>query len=80
MTASHEPSRPSWRCAACGHDWPCRSRREELLGENTGGVVPLALLMASYYEQAVRDHPSVMASTLYARFLGWVRHHHPRPR
>jgi hypothetical protein len=24
MTSRHQPSRPTWRCAGCGHDWPCR--------------------------------------------------------
>ena len=68
----HEPSRPSWRCAACGHDWPCPRRREELLADTAGSVVSLAVLMANYFEAAVQDHPTVLISTLYVRFFGWV--------
>ena len=72
MTGRHEPSRPSWRCAGCGHEWPCRLRRDELLAETTGSAVPLALFMACYFEDAVRDHPTILIGTLYVRFFGWV--------
>jgi hypothetical protein len=73
MISRHQPSRPTWRCAGCGDDWPCRWRREELLTETTGSPVQLALLMAGYFRDAVSDHPTVLVSTLYVRFFGWVR-------
>jgi hypothetical protein len=35
--------------------------------------VVLALLMARYFNEALEDHPTVMVSQLYLRFMGWVR-------
>jgi hypothetical protein len=75
MTSPHQPQRPSWRCVACGDEWPCPSRRAELAAEGTGQV-ELALLMARYFQEAVEDHPIVLASALYTRFFGWVRWRH----
>ena len=69
----HEPSRPSWRCAACQDEWPCGSRRRELLCEFGPSKVRLALHMAPYFEEAVGDSPRTPISVLYGRFLGWVR-------
>jgi hypothetical protein len=74
MTSRHQPSRPTWRCDGCGHDWPCPPRREELLAETAGGPVALALLMAEYFHDAVGDHPTVLVSALYVRFFDWVPH------
>jgi hypothetical protein len=76
LTSRHEPARPGWRCEACGDEWPCRQRRNELTLECGGNRLALAVLMARYYAVAVDDHPGVPASVLYLRFLGWL----PRPR
>ncbi len=77
MISRHQPSRPSWQCAGCGAEWPCLRRREELLGETTDSTVPLALLMAGYFQDAVADHPTVLVGGLYLRFFSWLRQHTP---
>lgn len=69
--STHQPYRPSWRCAACHEEWPCRRRRDELIVECGGSRVALALYMARYFSDAVDDHPATPASVLYVRFLGW---------
>ena len=73
MTSTHEPGRPSWRCLACGADWPCPTRRAELVADSGGSRVALALRMARYFSEAVDDRPDVSVEVLYDRLLAWVR-------
>lgn len=68
----HQPMRPSWRCRECHDEWPCPSRRAEFAAEGSGQV-ELALLMARYFQEAIEDHPTILLSSLYNRFFGWVR-------
>ncbi len=71
--SAHVPQRLTWLCAGCGDDWPCRTRRRQLLAEYTGAPVSLGLLMASALVDAMADLPAEPAGELYERFLGWVR-------
>jgi len=67
----HQPVRPSWRCLACGDDWPCRRRRTELTLECGRDKVRLALYMAGFFSDALDDSPQASPQDLYRRFLGW---------
>jgi hypothetical protein len=69
----HQPTRPAWRCAACHEEWPCPQGRDEMRAEADGNRLELALLMARYFGEAIKDHPTPMIDVLYARFFGWVR-------
>jgi hypothetical protein len=69
----HQPLRPSWRCAFCGDEWPCRRRRDELTAECGQSRVRLAFYMAAFFSDALDDHPQVTPRDLYQRFLGWFR-------
>ncbi|MEV6301483.1 hypothetical protein AB0M02_18880 [Actinoplanes sp. NPDC051861] len=66
----HEPSRPSWDCAACGRPWPCGPARANLTAEL--GRVDLAVRMWDYLEEAARELPQTPASELFDRFLRWT--------
>jgi hypothetical protein len=65
-------------CAGCGRNWPCHTRRAQLLAEFDGAPVSLGLLMGAQFAQAAHDLPVEPAGALYARFLGWIRHQPPR--
>lgn len=73
MVNLHQPVRPVWSCASCGREWPCPSRRGQLLAEYDGALVSLSVTMSSYLYEAVGDLPKVYAGELYQRFLGWIR-------
>ncbi len=69
----HNPRPPSWDCMGCGDDWPCPTRRRELvaeLGDNPWN--PLFVAMAGNFLRAVQDMRATPAGMLYDRFLGWV--------
>ena len=69
----HEPVRPAWWCATCDEAWPCQRRREQLIIACEGSRLRLALILAEYFCQATEDRPDLSPSTLYSRFLGWLR-------
>lgn len=73
MTSLHVPIRPGWTCAGCGRNWPCHTRRAQLLAEFDRATVSLGLLMGAHFAQAAQDLPVAPAGELYTRFLGWVR-------
>ena len=70
----HQPMRPSWRCAGCGDEWPCPSRRAALAAEYDGAWVSLALSTNVLFADAAGDLPNAPAGALFRRFLGWVPH------
>ncbi|GAB3334274.1 flavin reductase [Micromonospora halotolerans] len=70
---THLPITPAWVCGGCGADWPCPSRRQELLAEYDGAPVSLALYLAAQLVDATRHLPQVSAGHLHHRFLGWTR-------
>ncbi|GII20793.1 flavin reductase [Planosporangium mesophilum] len=73
MTGLHVPMRPAWTCAGCGADWPCRTKRVQLLAEYERARVSLGLLMSAYFVDAAEDLSSHASGLLYTRFLGWTR-------
>jgi hypothetical protein len=70
---THIAIRPGWVCGGCGVEWPCRTRRRQLLAEFDGAKVSLSLLMSSYFVDASEDLPDAPAGDLHMRFFGWTR-------
>ncbi|KAB1158791.1 flavin reductase [Micromonospora sp. AMSO12t] len=73
----HLPTRPTWRCAACGIAWPCSAAKLRLLAEyrtdRPALLIHLATLQAEAGEQlAALDHATTPAG-LTARFTAWAR-------
>ncbi|MEU2664010.1 flavin reductase [Micromonospora sp. NPDC007220] len=73
----HLPTRPTWRCAACGIAWPCSAAKLRLLAEyrtdRPALLMHLATLQAEAGEQlAALDHATTPAG-LTARFTAWAR-------
>ncbi|MEW2380900.1 flavin reductase [Micromonospora sp. NPDC047707] len=73
----HVPSRPTWRCVACGIAWPCSPAKLRLLGEyrhdRAALLIYLATLQVEAAEQlAALDH-DVPPARLAERFTGWAR-------
>jgi len=71
--SNHVPVRPDWICGGCGADWPCLTRRAELVAEYAGAPVSLALYLGGCLVTASRDLPLRRAGALHHRFVGWTR-------
>ncbi|MFI0792538.1 flavin reductase [Micromonospora rubida] len=72
----HLPSRPTWRCRACGIAWPCSPAKLRLLGEYRENRVGLLLHLATLQVEAARELAEVVPSVRLAeRFTGWARPH-----
>ncbi|MFG3709172.1 flavin reductase [Micromonospora sp. NPDC047670] len=73
----HVPTRPTWRCRACGIAWPCSAAKLRLLGEyrhdQAALTVYLATLLAEAAEQLARLDPGVDPAGLADRFITWAR-------
>jgi hypothetical protein len=69
----HAPMRPNWACTGCGAQWPCRTRRKQLLAEFDRAPVSLALFMGRYFMDAAQDLRTEVAYVLYQRFMGWLK-------
>jgi hypothetical protein len=67
---THRPIAPAWTCGGCGVDWPCRTRRRELLAEYDRAPVSLALYLAAQLVDAAQDLAHVPAGHLHHRFMG----------
>ncbi|MET7950271.1 flavin reductase [Micromonospora sp. NPDC005324] len=70
---THLPVTPAWMCGGCGADWPCATRRRELLAEYHRAPVSLALYLAAHLVDAAQDLAHVPAGHLHYRILGWTR-------
>ncbi len=70
----HNPLRPDWTCTWCLGEWPCHTRRRELLAEYDGTLVSLSIYLAGQFVRAAADLDYVPAGWLHNRFLGWIRH------
>lgn len=73
VVSVHSPVRPDWTCAAGCVQWPCPTRRRQLLAEFTESRRTLGLVMASMLVRACADMPEASAGGLYDQFLGWIR-------
>lgn len=68
----HLPVRPAWTCRACGREWPCPTRKRQLLAEYEGARVSLTLYLSGYFIEACTDLPDACCGGLHNRFLGWA--------
>ncbi|MEU3455218.1 flavin reductase [Micromonospora sp. NPDC006766] len=73
----HLPSRPTWRCQACGIAWPCSAAKLRLLAEYRGQRASLLIYLASLQAEAAVQLAELGGGTalagLHDRFLGWAR-------
>ncbi|GIJ12820.1 flavin reductase [Micromonospora andamanensis] len=51
----HVPSRPTWRCRACGIAWPCSPAKLRLLAEYRGNVPGLMIYLVTLREEAIEQ-------------------------
>ncbi|MEU1842997.1 flavin reductase [Micromonospora sediminicola] len=72
----HVPSRPTWRCRACGIAWPCSPAKLRLLAAYREARPALLVHLATLYAQAEADLPAParggQAVDRHRRFVGWV--------
>ncbi|MEW2377820.1 flavin reductase [Micromonospora sp. NPDC047812] len=72
----HVPSRPTWRCRACGIAWPCSPAKLLLLaryrGDMPGLMVHLVTLREEAAEQLAQQIPGAQSTDLHRRFTDWV--------
>jgi len=69
---THAPTRPLFRCRACGALWPCQPARLSLLFLYRGDPQGLRMHLAHKLLAALADQPQMDALTLATRFLGWL--------
>jgi hypothetical protein len=73
----HLPSRPTWRCAACGIAWPCSPAKLRLLGEYWEDRAALAAHLLRLREEAAGHltelNSGVPSKDLDTRFTDWVQ-------
>lgn len=68
----HVPARPSYRCRACGLDWPCQHARLALLIGFQGNRLGLMVYLGAQLARALQELPDVHPAVLAGRFLYWV--------
>lgn len=70
---NHLPTRPTWRCAACGIAWPCSAAKLRLLGEYRQDRLALTVYLATLQAEASAQLSEVDPGRLTDRFLSWAR-------
>jgi hypothetical protein len=70
--SDHQPLSGTWDCLACFDEWPCQTRRRQLLAWYEGAPDQLAAYLASSYARARSDLRHVPVVVLHRRFVGWV--------
>ncbi|MER7167638.1 flavin reductase [Micromonospora sp. NPDC000207] len=72
----HLPSRPTWRCVACGIAWPCSPAKLRLLGvyrtDREALLIHLAALQVEAAEHLAQLGGGVPPNGLTARFVDWA--------
>ncbi|MEV6811759.1 hypothetical protein [Micromonospora sp. NPDC051296] len=72
----HVPSRPTWRCRACGIAWPCSAAKLRLLAEYQGNTPGLMVYLVTLREEAIEQlaerNPATHLPDLHKRFTDWV--------
>ncbi|MET7965055.1 hypothetical protein [Micromonospora sp. NPDC005305] len=63
---------PDWTCGSCGEDWPCVTKRGQLLNEYQVDRASLSVYLGSCLAAATQDLRTAADSTLQDRFIGWV--------
>lgn len=71
----HVPSRPTWRCRACGIAWPCSAAKLRLLAAYRGARPALLVHLATLWAEAEAERYASVggAADRYRRFVGWAR-------
>ncbi|MFI5836713.1 flavin reductase [Micromonospora sp. NPDC051300] len=75
MSREHVPSRPTWRCRACGIAWPCSPAKLRLLAAYRDARPALLVHLATLWAEAEAQRPARGggAADRYRRFVGWAR-------
>ncbi|MEV4713893.1 flavin reductase [Micromonospora sp. NPDC049374] len=72
----HVPSRPTWRCRACGIAWPCSSAKLRLLAEYRDNMPGLMVYLVTVREEAAEQLAGLNGGgppvDLHRRFTDWV--------
>ncbi|BCJ59318.1 flavin reductase [Micromonospora endophytica] len=72
----HLPSRPTWRCHACGAPWPCGPAKARLLAEYRGNIPALMVYLVAQREEAAEQLAELTSAErpgeLHRRFTDWV--------
>ncbi|MGN9807603.1 flavin reductase [Micromonospora sp. L32] len=73
----HVPTRPTWRCQACGIAWPCSAAKLRLLAEYRHDRPALTVYLATLQAEAAEELPDSGPNTprvgLIDRFVSWAR-------
>lgn len=67
----HAPSRPDWSCTACGDEWPCPTRKRQLVELFPGNVRGLVGYMTPYLVDANVELSHLSTTQVTERFVGW---------
>ncbi|MGC5054380.1 flavin reductase [Micromonospora sp. DT48] len=72
----HVPSRPTWRCRACGIAWPCSPAKLSLLAGYRGNMPGLMVYLVTLREEAAQQLAASDGgrppTDLHRRFTDWV--------
>jgi hypothetical protein len=68
----HAPLTPDWMCDTCGAEWPCASKREQLLTEYGVDRAMLSVYLGSCLAAAAEDLHAGGSRSLQERFFGWL--------
>ncbi len=72
----HIPSRPTWRCQACGSAWPCSPAKLRLLAEYKNDKPALMVRLVELREEAAEELAGMDSGErpagLHKRFTDWV--------
>ncbi|KAB1941485.1 flavin reductase [Micromonospora sp. ALFpr18c] len=74
---AHLPTRPTWRCRACGIAWPCSVAKLNLLAEYREDRAALLDYLTTLRDEAVAQLSAelpdgVPRADLTERFTGWA--------
>ncbi|GAB3971905.1 hypothetical protein GCM10027615_31700 [Plantactinospora veratri] len=68
----HTPVRRSYRCRACGCNWPCQPARLALLTSFRGDRLGLMVYLGAHLARAMQELPDVHPALLAGQLLYWV--------
>ncbi|WP_444951668.1 flavin reductase [Micromonospora ureilytica] len=71
----HLPTRPTWRCQACGIAWPCSTAKLRLLAEYRDDRAALLDRLTALRDRAAIQLDGAPTANLDDRFVTWA---HPR--
>ncbi|GHJ17662.1 MULTISPECIES: hypothetical protein [unclassified Micromonospora] len=71
-SGEHVPVTPDWTCGSCGEDWPCATKRRNLLIEYQVDRASLSVYLGSCLAAATHDLRAAPVTALQDRFIGWV--------